>query len=153
MSNGFGRPINLNSNCWNLLVNDVCKQAFNFKYVKLNTNEKQKRDFIAISEICNAINYLINIRFSHLENTIFNLSSGESKTILNMTQIIIQRIDKIFGYQPYLKLHQISVNENKEYLLKIDSKKLKQTGYVFRDSEIPEIDDLLMYCYLNFKKI
>ena len=41
LSNCIGAPKDINSNCWMLLVNDLCKQIIEHKKMKLNTNFKR----------------------------------------------------------------------------------------------------------------
>ena len=50
LSNCIGAPKDINSNCWMLLVNDLCKQIIEHQKMKINTNGKQLRNFITITK-------------------------------------------------------------------------------------------------------
>ena len=45
LSNVFGAPINIGSDCWHLAIQDICYQAIKNKKIILNSNGSQKRDF------------------------------------------------------------------------------------------------------------
>ena len=60
LSNCIGAPKDINSNCWMLLVNDLCKQIIEHKKMKLNTNGKQLRNFITITDVCRVVNLFIS---------------------------------------------------------------------------------------------
>ena len=57
LANGFGKPIDPNSNCWKLFINDVCKQAIINNKIKLNSRGNQTRNFINISELIRITNF------------------------------------------------------------------------------------------------
>ena len=50
LSNCFGYPINVENDCWMLLVNDLCKQAITKKKLILNSGGEQQRDFISLHD-------------------------------------------------------------------------------------------------------
>ena len=59
LSNAFGRPHKKNVNCWSLLFNDLCKKLVTKKQIILKSNGQQYRNFIPLSDLCIAMDYLI----------------------------------------------------------------------------------------------
>ena len=91
LSNCIGAPKDVNSNCWMLLVNDLCKQIIEHQKMKLNTDGKQLRNFITITDVCRVVNLIIDLNFKSNENTIFNVGN-KTISILEMAGIIQKKM-------------------------------------------------------------
>lgn len=144
LSNGFGRPMQLESNCWRLLVNELCMQAVQRHKITLNTNGRQKRDFIAMTEVCNIVKELsIPDHYKNLSG-IFNIGTGHSKSVLEIAKLIQERCYQVLGFKPRLESiedgHELIYDDLQYNSVKL-KKKEKHTNW-----EILEIDDLLRYC-------
>ena len=48
LSNSFGAPLDLNSNCWMLFANDICKTGILESKIFIKSNSFQVRDFITL---------------------------------------------------------------------------------------------------------
>ena len=147
LSNCIGAPTDLNSNCWMLLVNDLCKQVIEKKKMKLNTDGKQLRNFIAISDVCRVLIKLKELNFEIDDNIIFNIGN-KTMPIIKMAQIIQKRSKLILGFSPKLEvLEQENIEiEDFQYMTnRIDSIGFRS----FTDYE-KEIDDLLIFCKNHF---
>ncbi len=147
LSNCIGAPKDINSNCWMLLVNDLCKQIIVDQKMKLNTDGKQLRNFITITDVCRVVNLFIELNFKSSENTIFNVGN-KTISIIEMAEIIQKRCKLILGFSPKLEIKkQENVGvENFEY--KTD--KLDSIGFKSQISYEEEIDDLLVFCKNHF---
>jgi UDP-glucose 4-epimerase len=146
LSNAFGRPIYKEVNCWMLLVNDLCRQVVEKGCLTLHSSGAQERDFIPISDVVSTVGHFIQNDLVGL----FNLGSGNSKTVLDMTKLIATRSEFIFGFKPEI----IITSEND--LAKIDSlhfkiDKLLSNGVEIKDNKVSELDDLLIFCENNYK--
>ena len=42
LSNAYGSPVDINANCWNLFMNDICKQAIEKRVILLKSDGLQK---------------------------------------------------------------------------------------------------------------
>jgi len=148
LSNCIGAPTNKNSNCWMLLVNDLCKQIIENHQMKIKSNCNQLRNFITINDVCRVVKLFTELDFRSNEDTIFNIGN-KTISILNMAEIIQKRCKVILGFLPKLETtnqDRIQV-ENLEY--KID--KLKACGFNTFTSYEREIDELLIFCKNNFQ--
>ena len=148
LSNCIGAPIDIDVNCWMLLVNDLCKQIIQHQELKINTNGKQLRNFIAIEDICRLVKLLTELNFNNNENTIFNVGNKDTISIFEMAQFIQKRCKVILGFLPELNINkQDNVEvENFEFI----TNKLESIGFKTQTSYEKEIDDLLIFCKTHF---
>jgi UDP-glucose 4-epimerase len=147
LSNCIGAPKDVNSNCWMLLVNDLCKQIIEHQKMKLNTDGKQLRNFITITDVCRVVNLIIDLNFKSNENTIFNVGN-KTISILEMAGIIQKRCKLILGFSPKLEINKQDNNRVENFQYKTD--KLDSIGFKSQISYEKEIDDLLIFCKNHF---
>jgi len=149
LSNAFGSPINPENNCWSLLVNDLCRQSVEKGTLTLNSNGEEERDFISISAVNSALSFFLD---NNCDSGIFNLGSGKSISVLEMAKVIQNRVDNVLGFMPNLKLNgdvnKVTMNKSLEY--RID--KLEFVGHKMVEMRNSEIDELLKFCEINFKR-
>lgn len=154
ISNGFGMPTRREVNCWMLLVNDLCRQAVEHKQLVLASNGMQVRNFIPISEICSAIDFLVcQLPFvqSVGDEGPINVGGKTSLSILEMATLIQSRCGVILGYVPDLVVGEQG-NNGKILHLDFQINRLKALGYSHQHTLTVEIDKLLTYCYDSFLK-
>jgi UDP-glucose 4-epimerase len=123
LSNAIGAPFYADSAAWKLVVNDLCRQAVVNKKMVLNSSGNQLRDFIPAGEIGNALEILIGKN----ETGIFNLGSGISQSILEMTEKIKKSCDALFGFCPDLKT--ATQSNEKHVVFQYSIKKIEKMGY------------------------
>ena len=133
LSNGYGTPVFEENNCWWLVINDLCKDAFTNNMIKLLSDGSPQRDFIHILDICRAIQIIIDIEGSSDEN-IFHIASGETLTILELAHTVREVFKN--RYQKTINISlpdkSISKNPNKFKDLKrffIDTTRIKKYGF------------------------
>ncbi|TQE83106.1 NAD(P)-dependent oxidoreductase [Leptospira noguchii] len=149
LSNAFGAPVDPNVNCWMLLVNDLCKQAVTTRRMILKTSGIQRRDFIAIWDVCKAVEHLLRIKSNHKNNT-YNVGGNMSLSVWEMANLVRERCKQTLGFLPELERvepgrNEISMDFN------YDVTKLLSTGFHYSNSFLSEIDDLLIFCNSHFK--
>ena len=151
LSNVFGAPINKKVDCWTLLVNDLCKQAVEKRFLTLRSSGIQHRDFISMSKLCLIIEQLIYDGGGERRNGIFNIGNGVSQSVLEMTEIIQDRCKQILGFQPDI-LRPSEINNFNCVPLNYDSIYLNNLLAKFNYIDAnDEIDDLLRFCKSNFE--
>jgi len=151
LSNAFGMPINKSVNSWMLLVNDLCKQVVINKIMRLRSDGKQYRDFITLTDLCEAIMFFINIDEKNKESIIFNVGSGQAVTVYAMALLVAKRYKKLFGYYPKItKLEDGKMKKDGELFYSIN--KLIAMGFILSADVVNEIDNLLIFCEKNFNK-
>ncbi|MDA8792863.1 NAD-dependent epimerase/dehydratase [Bacteriovoracaceae bacterium] len=102
LSNSYGSPVFAENNCWWLVVNDLCLTAFKKQKIVLQSDGSPQRDFIHISDVSNIISKLIkNIPPKWNE---INISSGETKTILELAFIVKRVYEEMFEREISIQL-------------------------------------------------
>ena len=151
LSNLFGVPAFVGSNCWGLLVNDICRQCVTNASITLNSAGLQKRDFLSISEGCRAIKELIyrDIKLKNKDGVIFNVGLGRSKTVLQMAELVRDECRKILNFSPEILIEDAGKKEISKELF-VETDKLKTFGISLVDDSVSEIDKLLIFCKANF---
>ncbi len=145
VSNSFGVPAFKSDACWSLVINDLCKMAILHKHLYLKSSLVERRDFIALSSVCDVVERLIYCGDMPISG-VFNLGSGVSRTILQMSNIIQERCLEILGFMPNLTCLS-NEGDNLETYLDYKNLALNALGiYPSDDKNIAEIDNLLIFC-------
>jgi UDP-glucose 4-epimerase len=148
LSNTYGAPVDKDANCWMLLVNDLCRQAVTTRRMVLRSSGLQRRDFIALTDVCEAVDRLLGLAPNQLENGLFNLGGGWSPTVLEMTERVAERVNAVAGFRPDIERPAAQSDERSEALdFKID--KLMSVGFAPGDRAHVdhEIDGLIRFCF------
>ena len=132
LSNSFGSPIFNDNNCWWLVVNDLCRSAYNDQKIQLLSDGSPVRDFIHVTDVALAIEKLLLTNTK--KESVFNISSGKTLPILKLAHIIKgvykKRYDK--NIEVVLKDGTISAKgdafDNRPFYT-INSSKLRSIGF------------------------
>ena len=151
LSNGFGAPMDKSANCWTIVVNDLCRQAVESGGLELRSSGLQKRDFIAVSEVCRAIGFVAECALAPAKSHVFNVGSGLSKSVLEMARLIQERCKPILGFQPELRTRAAIAGERHENL-EYRVEKLAKRGFPVAMNCTAEIDALLSFCKYSFHR-
>jgi UDP-glucose 4-epimerase len=151
LSNSFGRPLRPDTDCWMLVINDLCKQIAVNNKITIKNNANQVRDFISISEVCKVINHFINIKKTDvIEDNIYNVGTGKSRSIFEIGDLIKTIAQKIFNLNPSLELSNIQSSSHETQNLNFHICKLENTGIKIETNLDSEIIDLINYTKSNF---
>ena len=85
LSNSYGSPIFDDTNCWWLVINDLCKNAIENNQIKLLSDGSPLRDFIHGDDVALAVDLLIEAD-TKCESNIFHISSGRTLSILELAE-------------------------------------------------------------------
>lgn len=151
LSNTFGAPVHENVNCWMLLVNDLCKQAVQHGQMVLQSSGLQQRDFIALAQVCNITEYLLARNFDTGVPPVINVGSGESRSVIEMAQIIQRRCQLVLGFYPKLNHSEAPAGEQHQ-ALEYRSVRLLEMGFNAKGDNSIEIDGLLAFCHSSFNR-
>ena len=148
LSNIFGRPMQRSVNCWMLVVQDLCRQAVQKKQMILR-NADQKRDFVAMSEVCSVMEKFIARNCMQKEENIFNLGSGMSQSVLEIANLIRARCIELLSFEPEIACSDLSSHSAAPLHYKTD--KLSSIGLrVDKTAAISELDNLILFCEREF---
>lgn len=150
LSNAFGAPTHKNTNCWHLLVNNLCLQAIKNSELVLKTQGNQERNFISITEVVKAFHFLIIDKSNMDKYSILNMGASTSSSIMDMARLVQECSIKVLKYKPLIKTP--SSKTNKKYMkLEYQTNKLSKRGYIHSENTVEEIYELLKFCKDNFK--
>ena len=88
LSNSYGSPVFKENNCWWLVINDLCRTAYKENKIKLLSDGSPQRDFIHSSDVCRAVEIIINTKQNNIQNNTYHISSGETLTILELAHAV-----------------------------------------------------------------
>ena len=151
-SNGFGVPMDPEVRIWQILVNDLCKQAVLTGKLVLKSDGSQLRNFIPLEDVCRGIIHSLSMTLSANETPVFNLGSSRSCSVLDMAQLIAQRCQVILGFTPPITKSTQSTGESNSNF-GFDCNKFNATGYVPLNHVENEVDGLLLFCKKYFDRV
>ena len=148
LSNSYGSPYFKESNCWWLVINELCKQAFLKQKLILKSDGSPLRDFIHYKDVVNAIVCLIDTDSKKLSNNTYHISYGKTLSILE----IAKKVKKVFQNRYNKKLNiefkhvdnlDLKVKPLTKY--KICNSKIKKLGFSPKINISEGINELFDY--------
>lgn len=155
LSNAFGRPLNLESPCWTLLVNELCRQAVELRTLRLRSSGLQHRDFVPMSKVCELISYICfvknieELKVRPKDPPVFNVGSGLSISVRKMAELIQERCQAVLGYRVELQAPEACLNDCGTSLHFL-SETLRVPLRIALTDIISEVDELLIFCRGSF---
>ena len=135
---------------WQIIANDLCRQAIENKKLTLKSHGLQFRNFIPFTDVCTAVKHLLKIPVQQIGDGLFNLGGKTPLKIIQMAEIIAARCEAVLGFRP-------PINKPSELpgvtpaSFEYSSKKLLSTGLMLDNNIENEIDALLKNCKTWFK--
>ncbi len=157
LSNSYGSPVFKENYCWWLAINDLCKAAFTKNKIKLLSDGSPQRDFIHSSDVCMAIEVLLNTDKKNIKDNTFHISSGETNSILQLAYLV----KKVHQSRYHEKLDIIlpesttsfkSGKFSKKEKFVIDNKKIRTLGFVPKTKLKKGVNELFDYLEKNYEK-
>jgi UDP-glucose 4-epimerase len=149
-SNTFGTPYFENEKCWKLLVNNLCRSAFQNGKLIINSSGQSYRDFIAVDEVVRAIHHLLELNNEIKFNRIYNLGSSNTVRIIDISRRIQKELKDSFDYDCTIETNKLSTETNKVDPFIFSIKKIRELGFKPAYSG-KEIRSLLHYCNNNYQ--
>lgn len=149
MSNAFGAPLQPETNCWTLLVNDLCRQYARGGCLKLASNGQQWRDFIPLTDVCETVVRLLEGGHDFNSESVLNLG-GCAMRVFDMAELVRARVNALFGRS--VLVERSAVLDSAGVSAELDYRCDRMTnliGTVPRDLS-GEIDGLLTFCMSHF---
>jgi len=151
LSNSFGMPVLPTVNRWTLLVNDICRQATEQNEIKLQSNGCQYRDFITLTDVETAVQFLIDYNLSGTANT-YNLCSGKSMKVIDMANLVSSVYREMYNESIPVLLPDNSV-ATVEPFYNFKATNLGKIGFKPRNEFRNELAMLIDFCKQNFNTI
>lgn len=147
LSNAYGYPMDIGINRWTLLVNDLCRQIVTTGRIVLHSSGLQHRNFIALTDVCRAVNHLLSIETGRWRDGLLNIGAEMSISVLEMAQQIADIHATKYGVirHPIQRPHlRQDINDQKQIHFSIE--KLKATGFIPKNPMTREIEKHLELC-------
>ncbi|MGE4070536.1 MAG: NAD-dependent epimerase/dehydratase family protein [Lysobacterales bacterium] len=153
LSNAFGAPVDPAVNRWTLLLNDLARQAVTTGRLQLKTDGLQARDFVGIGAVCEAVRLCLSRMPGDSGPGVYNLGSGESRTVLEMAQTLASRASAILGQELQVERPAPKDDRSEElpYLLSVDN--LAHAGMLTATDRNAEIDQLIAFCRTHSNRL
>ena len=149
LSNAIGAPSDPSVQRWTLLVNDLCRQAVTEGRLTLRSAGLARRDFIAMSDACRAIEFFLTAPAARLGGGLLNLGGGRSLRVTDMVDLVVQRCTEVLGFTPEVERPSPAPGETAPELdYRID--RLRAAGFEPVGDLEKEIDDTLRLCAAAF---
>ena len=150
LSNSFGPPITYDLNCWNLLVNDLCRQAVLTGRMTLNNPSPDLRDFVPLTSVCFIVEQFSNFSLLPFVDGIYNLGSGTTMSIYEMASLLNSRCSKLLGDLPLISPSEPDTSysftpNSPTRSLSYNIDKLKSLVGDFDLPIVEEIDSLILF--------
>jgi nucleoside-diphosphate-sugar epimerase len=121
-ANGFGAPQFTDSKCWDLVINNLCLNAWQSRKIVLKSDGSPVRDFINIIDLLIGIKFILERAGSKIMSGVetTNFSSGENRSMVDIAMVVkevyesrYRKVADVFinGNQK-IKVHQKSSNTN-----------------------------------------
>ncbi|SVD02749.1 uncharacterized protein METZ01_LOCUS355603, partial [marine metagenome] len=128
-ANSFGAPFFKNEKCWELVVNDLCKSAFQNGRLIINSSGQSYRNFIAADDVARAIHHLLELNNKRGFHDIYNMGSSNTVRITDIAKKIQKELKDSFDYDCPIETKISSTENNKENSFIFSINKLLQTGF------------------------
>jgi UDP-glucose 4-epimerase len=149
LSNGFGYPMIRDNAIWQIVINDLCRQAVVHGSLSLKSPGLQQRNFIPFTDVCTALIHAIELDDKQVGDGLFNLGSNAAMRVVDIAERVQERARVVLGIDLSLAVPP-ATDDNDAPSLNYDSSKIRATGLHLSDDLNAEIDALLRYCARTF---
>ena len=149
-ANGFGAPMSPDAKIWQIIANDLCRQAVETKKLTLKSHGLQSRNFVPFTDVCSAVYHSLGMSPQQTGDGLFNLGGRKTLQIIQMAELVATRCGTVLGFTPKIE----KPNETPDSVppaFEYSSDKLLATGFILNCDLEKEIDSLLQSCKNWFK--
>ena len=149
-ANGFGAPMSPDAKIWQIIANDLCRQAVETKKLTLKSHGLQSRNFVPFTDVCSAVYHSLGMSPQQTGDGLFNLGGRKTLQIIQMAELVATRCGAVLGFTPKIE----KPNETPDSVppaFEYSSDKLLATGFILNCDLEKEIDSLLQSCKNWFK--
>lgn len=150
LSNGSGHPVFPDTECWHLLLNDLCKQAVQKKELILKSESSLEINLIPMTNVCLGIEHFLQLPEDHLDDSPFNICSNKNLTLYQVAHQVSERSKVVLGYDVEISFKNKVEEKNNTRRLYLNNTKSEKTGLNFQENLVQEIDDTLFFCKSHF---
>lgn len=146
LSNAFGRPEHPATNCWMLLVNELCRSAVCDGFLALRSNGRQLRDFVPMADVCTLLEGFATRGGDGAAQRVFNVGAARSLAVIDMATKIQERCARLWGRRPELRIPDAPASATPPAPFSFSCRNLGGSAADFDRRVCAEIDGLLQVC-------
>ena len=146
ISNGFGAPKTTKKDCWDLIVNNFCYNAFKNKKITIKSKFNYKKNFIDMTKIIKTIKLFND--YPKKISGIYNIGSEKSFSLRKMA-FLVKKMIKSENIQ-VLSSGNTKIKNNK-FIYSVD--KVKRLKFKIKDNTNEELKDIIEYLKKNKKNV
>ena len=128
LTNSYGYPALPTSDCWWLVVNDLCKSYVDYKKIIMISDGKPFRNFIHLDDVIKFVRLLLNKK--QLSSEIYNLSSNETVQIKKIAK-------KIYNNSNEKKKLKLFINKDK--IMKFKDLKFENPSFKISNKKLENL--------------
>ncbi len=141
LGNVYGRPGRGGVISWDLFTHDLARRFTSFGFARIRSNPNLTRDFIPSAAVVQCIDWILSAE----SFGVFNITTGESKTLRSWAGLIMERAEALLEKECELFFdgEDKAINE-----VRFDNRKIRESQSFTSGrmhQEIQELDELLCY--------
>ena len=145
LSNVFGFPANNNQSCWELFINNICKNAIEKNLIIIKSNPLENRNFMSMSFLNRTLKHILDNKNELNYYEIFNITSNRTMTLEESAFLVRDTYQKLFKRK--IKI----IFKSKKIYLKKKLYSSRLNNYSNFDKEFDkEIKELILHCKNKF---
>ena len=132
LSNSYGSPVFKDCDCWWLVINELCKEAYYNKKIVLKSDGTPLRDFIHYNDILKSLEFLLDNNLQKSNSNTYNISSENVLSILEIAQVIKNAYENRYSRSINIELgknHTSKIKNKQLKKYKISNKKIRNLGF------------------------
>lgn len=142
LTNAVGAPANPGVDRWSLVSNDLCRQAAVTGELRLHSDGRQWRDFVAVADVCRIL--ATAIEPGALAGGTFNLGTSSPLTILQLAELVQDAAERLTGTRPPLHVPPSEREAIEPYVISTDRLRARGLGAEVQIGDA--ISETLRFC-------
>lgn len=140
LSNSYG--FSPSSSGESLVINDFCRQCANEGRIVLRSKGQQKRDFVALPDVCEAISIVLDAPAEKIRETVFNVGGEKLLSIQDAAKLVAKAHFQIYGKKVQVDFAE-NPTEEKAIDFEFDISRIKKIGYRPKADMEKEVEEIL----------
>lgn len=141
-ANGYGAALHKAVKRWTLVHNDFCKRACEEGRIVLKSKGTQKRDFVAISDIMQAVKLFAELPEEKFNHLIYNVGGEHPVSIRDVADLVAKVYEKRYGKPLKIEYAENILPADITIDFKFNIDRLKSLGYTPKADMHEEVDKI-----------
>jgi UDP-glucose 4-epimerase len=107
LANGFGAPVSLDVPCWDLVVNEMCRQAVTTGKISIRSSGESWRNFIPLGDVVEALGRAAT---GGIQSGLYNLGAAKSMALKEMALLVADTCRRTLAVDPRVTVGAPSVD-------------------------------------------